>query len=80
MYDEHRLFCVCAFMDRVFVFGGSLDGIASYSCLQFDTKEYSWKEFSAMKETRIRAACAVFEERIVVCGGYRILDLNSVES
>ena len=82
MYDERDGFCACMFIEKVFVIGGMVDGTASDSCLQFDTKDYSWEEVVGMKEARIRAACTVFEGIIVVGGGYNINigDLNSVES
>merc|ERR1712240_747026 len=69
-------------MDKIFIFGGF--GIKSRlsSCLQFDTSDFSWKGVSGMKEVRSHAACAVFEERIVVCGGGNVANgkLKSVES
>ena len=80
--------CVSAFMDKVFVIGGVIDQkndscslTTTDSCLQFNTEDYSWKEVSSMNERRNRAACAVFEERIVVSGGCNpYLSSNTVES
>ena len=52
------------------------------SCLQFDTKDNKWKESARMNDTRKFAACAVFEGKIVVTGGWdeNLNDLNTVES
>ena len=82
MNDDREYFCLCAFMDKIFVFGGNEVGGRTSSCLHFDTSDYSLKEVSKMNEARSNAACAVFEEKIIVSGG---LDdnynfLNSVES
>ena len=75
-------FCACAFMDSVFVIGGSDNKTTTDSCLQFNTKDNSWKEVARMTNRRENAASAVFEERIVVSGGSDInfYYLNSVES
>ena len=53
---------------------------ATNSCVQFDTKEGKWKEVSSMKHARYSAACVVFQEKVVVSGGYNNRELNSVES
>ena len=85
-YDKRQNFCACSFMSTVFVIGGNTDNTATNSCLRFDTKDCSWKEVAGMNEARTYAACAVFEERIVVCGGFgnrlrnNLRDFNSVES
>ena len=82
MKDGRQNFCVCAFMDKIFLIGDNKARVRTNSCLQFDTSNYSWKEVSKMKEARSHAACAVFEERIVVSGGLitEYDELNSVES
>ena len=69
-HDSRVEFCVCAFMDKVFVFGGLKDPYALNSCFQFDPIDYQWKEVARMNEVRVNAACTVFEERIVVSGGH----------
>ena len=69
MNDVRKCFCVCAFMDKIFIIGGNKDGVKTSSCLQFDTSNYSWKKVSQMNEPRSSAACAVFEEMVVVSGG-----------
>ena len=81
MNNYLQYFCVCAFVDKIFVAGGYTEGQTFNSCLQFNTNDYSWKIVASMKEPRSSAACAVFEERIVVSGGLinDCDELNSVE-
>ena len=86
MLDGRHFYSGCAFMDEIFIFGGcegTLWHLEAYSsCLQFDTKGYKWKEVAEMNEARIDAACVVFEERILISGGWDISlnRLNTVES
>ena len=82
MYDNRKFFCACPFMDKIFIIGGNKDGVKTSSCLQFDTIDYSWKEVAKVNEARSNAACAVFEGRIVVSGGWNNNwnVLSSVES
>ena len=35
----------------------------------FDTKSYKWRQVNGLKVERMNAACAVFEGRVVICGG-----------
>ena len=70
MHDDRGEFCVCPFNDKIFLFGGRTNSITRSFCLQLDTNDYSWKEVSRMNEARSNSACAVYEERIVVCGGF----------
>ena len=85
MFDDRKDFCVCAFMDKIVVIGGCYgeeeddDDIwsSSHSCLLLDTKVNKWKEVARMNQARYYAACAVFEERVVVSGG---CDNNHTES
>ena len=83
MYDGRGWYCICAFMDKIFVLGGTHQYMDSTNtCLQFNTKDCEWKEVAGMNEARRKSACAVFEGRIVVAGGRDDADvrLNSVES
>ena len=41
MYDNRVSDCLCAFMDKIFVFGGHDYNQNTNSCLQFDTKDYN---------------------------------------
>ena len=81
MYDVRRNFCACAFMDKIFIIGG-VNINSTNSSLQFDTKDYSWNEVARMNQSRGLSACEVYEERIVVAGGYDdvLNELNTVES
>ena len=84
MFDNRAYYCVCAYMDKIFVIGGFSASVldTTNSCLQFNTEDKSWKEVAEMNEARYNAACSVFEERIVVSGGQDIngFELNTVES
>ena len=88
LYDERCYFCVCAFMNKIFIFGGRVGyGYSSVrtntnTCLQFDTKDYKWTEVARMREAKRFAACVVFEGNIVVSGGeISVIDhSNTVES
>ena len=63
--------CVCNYQNSIFVIGGNHDskGVTG-SCLKFNPKTYAYYEIGAkMKEARLRAACEVFDGKIVVCGG-----------
>ena len=84
MFDDRTEFCVCSFIDKIFLIGGSVnqcdEKAPTKSCLQFDTKTYEWKEAREMKEARSSAACVAFEGRIVACGGENISLLKTVES
>ena len=81
LFDNRQNFSTCAFMDKIFIMGGS-KVLPLNSCLQFDTKrnKFKWKEVAAMDEERTNSACAVFEGKIVVSGGCNDEELRSVES
>ena len=70
MCDNRRVFCVCAFMNKIFVIGGIYDdGIETNSCAVFDVTEKNWKKVAGINEARKLAACVVFQEKVVVAGG-----------
>lgn len=49
--------------------------------MYFYTNDHTWIHVASMKETRLRAACTVFEERVVISGGYNsIRTLKTVEA
>ena len=81
MYDDREAFCACAFMDDIFIIGGSKCMAAIDSSVQLDTKEGKWKDVSRMNETRFNAACAVYEGKVVVSGGFNLINffLTTVE-
>ena len=70
MKDIRSCFCVCAFMDQIYIVGGKKD-FTSYlnTCLKLDTKSNSWSEVKEMNQERANASCSVFEGKIVVAGG-----------
>ena len=87
-YDDRTRSCACAFMDDIFVIGGCYYDenyfvtSVTAACLVFVPKDNKWKEVSGMRQARADAACAVFQGRIVVCGGTPndADELKSVES
>ena len=63
-------FCCCAFMNEIYLLGGRCSRCyVTDSCLKFDAASGAWKEVARMSEGRQLAACAVFQGKIVVCGG-----------
>ena len=69
-------FSLCAFVDSIFVIEGQNGrGDFEHSCFELDTKRVEWREIENMNEGRSHAACCLFEEKIVVCGGVA-LDAN----
>ena len=87
MHNILNLFCACAFMEKIFIFGGCYYvGRSTSSCLQLDVKslehKYHWNTVGEMNTARKAAACTVFEERVVVSGGWddHSNQLNTVES
>ena len=70
MYDDRKGFCTCAFMNKIFVFGGILNKVRTNTSLKFDTSDCSWKKVSRTYDAISSAACAVFDERIIVSGGF----------
>ena len=81
---ERQKFCTCAFIDKIYIFGGIYSNIFSLnscSSIALDTKNSKWSSIEKMNEERKMASCAVFEERIIVSGGRnRNYPLNTVES
>ena len=70
MPDTRQEFCVCAFMDQIFMFGGNYDGPITNTCLKFDTKAYQWTKIAAMDVERSNAASVAYGEMVVVSGGH----------
>ena len=76
IYDARELFCACAFMNKIFIIGGSREIVENKTCLQFDTNHHNWKIVANMDEIRVGGCCVLFEEKIIVAGSY---DLNLEE-
>ena len=61
---------ICTFMQKLFVIcGKDYWGRYDRSCMFYDKQSENWSSFAAMMEERERAACTVFEGKIVVSGG-----------
>ena len=88
MFDNRDRFCACAFMNKIFIFGGSFYNkkenrlLTTSSCLEFDRIKLSFEEKTRMNEVRRYAACVVFQGSVVVSGGknYNGNDSKTVES
>ena len=81
-YREHQFceFGVTCLINNIYVIGGEDDnGNFNNSCFRFDTKNNKKKEIIGMLESRIDAACAIFEGRIVVSGGFET-EMTSTKS
>ena len=58
-------------MDKILVVGGCNEHHrAANSCLELDTVNVIYKSLMNMHVARKSPACAVFEEKIVVSGGF----------
>ena len=68
-FDNRRDFCVSALINSIYIIGGFYSN-ALDSCLLYNTKSSNVKGAGRMNTARYRAACAVFEGKIVVSGGY----------
>ena len=68
---------ICGFMDKIYLIGGfDENDLELISCIEFDTKDFSWKHKSEMHEKREGPAACVFEEKIIVSGGLDYVDDN----
>ena len=71
IYNLRKGFTACAFMDKIYIVGGSDKNKNGYkSCIELDTTDRKHAYTKKMNEGRIEAAVAVFEERLVVAGGF----------
>ena len=62
--------CVCAFQDRLYLFGGCSLGLNPLkTCFSYDPTKNEWSDVEQMNEARRSAACCVFAGKIVVSGG-----------
>ena len=66
-------------MDKVYVIGGnSKYGGSKESCVGFSTKTHEWTKLKRMIEASDCAACSLFEGRIVVSGGFPLVNSKTV--
>ena len=75
--DVRTMHCCCAFMGKVYIIGGfekydqpGALADATGSCVTLDPKENKCEEVAGMNSVRTQAACAVFDGRITVTGGF----------
>ena len=80
IFNDRSCFCACGFIDKVYFVGGYKFCNTTATCTQFDANDYTWKDVASMNETRVNAACTVFEGRIVVAGGLNGTSLRTVEA
>ena len=80
---DRSYFSLCAFMNKIYIIAGWVESTERFDsrCIEFDAKSCKWKEVSEMKHARAESASAVFQGRVVACGGMREnnIFLNSVE-
>ena len=70
MIGDRESFCVCGFVDKIYFIGSETLDEPTATCRYFCTNDYTWGSIVDMNEARSSAACTVFEERIVVTGGW----------
>ena len=80
MIDGRHAFCVCSFMDKIYLIGGADYVTHISSCFQFNTDGYKFNKVAEMNEKRSYAACTVYEEKVVVSGGKNRLFTNMLDT
>ena len=78
-----KSFRLCVFMDKIILSGGYYyeKPAATSFCYALNTNNYKWKKRRRMQVNRASHACAVFQGRIVVSGGFNSYNvINKVES
>ena len=74
--DKRNGFCICFFKQKLFIIGGRSYQTLN-SCFVYKINGTEWSQIANMIEERENAACAVFEGKIIVCGG---IGMKSVET
>ena len=71
MPDRRIHYCACAFTDKIFIFGGMIRDsyVSEDTCFEFDTSNRWFNMLAPMGVERQQAACALFQETVVVSGG-----------
>ena len=72
MLDERSRYCVCSFMQKIFVIGGSNSNESINSCMAYDCKIKKWTYIASMNESRKDTSCTVFQGKVVVTGGLKV--------
>ena len=81
--SDYIHYCACAFSGKIYITGRRFeekdaeneDDMEIFDdyvsiCYEFDTKTHQFKQVASMVYPREQAACAIFQERIVVSGGF----------
>ena len=66
---ENEKFCACAFLGKIFIFGGVHRNKRRVKIFDPETKKVT--KGKNMRKYAIRSACAVYRDRIVVSGGFQ---------
>ena len=70
LFDKRTEFCICFFKQNLYIIGGINENYQKLrSCRVFSLKYNKWSQIADMNEIRYRAACTVYEGKIVVTGG-----------
>ena len=77
---DRSFFAACSFMDSIYIVGGVVGYSSTNTCVEFCTKTLKWHNISNMNGERTKAACTVFEGRVVVSGGFRNLNSNDISN
>ena len=81
MYDGRRFSKSCSFLDNVYIIGGVITPYTDFNtCIELNTKSKTWREVSEMAEPRHSAACEIFEEKLVISGGYSNVNVETFKS
>ena len=86
MLDDRKRFCAASFMGDAYVMGGNCHECWEYvvntgSCAKFNSESGAWEEAAPLNVARSDAAAAVFQGRLVACGGVERAEyLSSVEA
>ena len=79
-FHQRYGFCVCGFDGKLFIIGSYTHHEITNSCVEFDVKERKYSQICGMRVARSDAACAVYDGKIVVCGGVNRRFRNQLKS
>ena len=63
--DTKEFFCICSFLQNLYLIGNV--------CMYYDKHINKWKSIAVINESREDTACTVFEGKIIVSGGFTIV-------
>ena len=86
VWDKRSEFCVCSFMQKIIVIGGNINEESISSFIAYDINTNNWTYtasmyvsrelcilIASMNEYREDAPCAVFQGKVVVTGGWKVI-------